>query len=50
VEFARWEAAFCRSGSPVFALTPDATPVSLRRRHRAPRYSWTIGAAPIAPP
>lgn len=36
------EERFCRPGAPVFALTPDTTPVPLRRRHRRPRYTWTI--------
>ncbi|MEZ5262784.1 MAG: alpha/beta hydrolase [Acidimicrobiales bacterium] len=36
------EAACCRADAPVHALTPDATPVPLRRRHRPPRYRWSI--------
>lgn len=39
------DAAFCRPGAPIFALTPDTTPVPLRRRHRPPRYRWSIDSA-----
>jgi len=36
------EQVFCRPGAPVFALTPEVTPVPLRRRHRAARFRWTV--------
>lgn len=42
------DAVFYRPGAPVVALTPDPTPVPLRRRHRAPRYRWDATLSPTA--
>jgi pimeloyl-ACP methyl ester carboxylesterase len=41
-DLADLDAVFCRPTAAVGSLTPDDRPVPLRRRHRAPRFGWSV--------